>query len=302
MFLSISSSNNNQITMLTLTHNWKEYKWADEATEIEWAWLTNDTIKNMIRVWLLIELKEKPLSQKRAEAIERGKEVKVEITEDEHWQYDNWVPIRPKIANKSSLKVEYSLDWEKKTMVLNESSILEKLREELERRKNTMKVDNDEVESIYEELLEFLTSLEKEEPTEKDPWEEASQLCNHIVKKSDPIHCLKCWEVLSENAIPQFTPWQMIEVSNDREKWLDEPRKFIAFRDWEYHVSLEKNNMNFYEIRKYARPQPQEDIELLPKWTVINNQTGMTQNTPYEQIELLTNAVNQLIKANKKPL
>jgi hypothetical protein len=37
----------------------------------------------------LIELKEKPLSQKRAEAIERGKEVKVEITEDEHWQYDN---------------------------------------------------------------------------------------------------------------------------------------------------------------------------------------------------------------------
>jgi hypothetical protein len=54
-------------------------------------------------------------------------------------------------------------------MVLNESSILEKLREELERRKNTMKVDNDEVESIYEELLEFLTSLEKEEPTEKDP-------------------------------------------------------------------------------------------------------------------------------------
>jgi hypothetical protein len=60
--------------------------------------------------------------------------------------------------------------------------------------------------------------------------------------------------------------------------------------------------MNFYEIRKYARPQPQEDIELLPKWTVINNQTGMTQNTPYEQIELLTNAVNQLIKANKKPL
>jgi hypothetical protein len=31
-------------------------------------------------------------------------------------------------------------------------------------------------------------------------------------------------------AIPEWTPtpWQMIEVSNDREKWEDRPRKFVC--------------------------------------------------------------------------
>lgn len=108
-------------------------------------------------------------------------------------------------------------------------SIFEKLREELYKMKSE-NVDRSEytqwVLNACDYLLDLLTSLEqsynwtqwgnsfsfywetKEEPTEKDPWEEASALCTHIVKTSDPLHCLKCWEVLSEKAETQFTPWQ----------------------------------------------------------------------------------------------
>ena len=45
--------------------------------------------ENISAVYIKTNKPEKTLSQKRAEAIERGKEVKVEITEDEHWQYAN---------------------------------------------------------------------------------------------------------------------------------------------------------------------------------------------------------------------
>ena len=113
-------------------------------------------------------------------------------------------------------------------------------------------------------------------------------------------------EEVKENKEPQFTPWQMIEVSDDGEKW--EKRIFDFFpseeNTWVWCRPFNWDEKGFLRKWKYAR-QPQEDIELLPKFDEYLSTTECIKLRVFSlevQVELLTSTVNQLIKANKKPL
>lgn len=160
------------------------------------------------------------------------------------------------------------------------------LREELDK----MKTENTDTSDEYTQwvlntcgyLLDLLSSLEtKEEPVPPtDKWRE-----QYIADHPEELQL-------------QFTPWQMIEVSNDGEKWEKNPRKFVCFGGSDHFISYITADWKREQHWKYARPLPQEDIELLPEFkSIINAPDEYTQSLWY-QVELLTNAVNQLLKAN----
>lgn len=162
----------------------------------------------LIYDFLVEEVKEKPLSQKRAEAIERGKQHSTEY---------------------------YSA-----------LSILEKLREWVDKE---LKLQGYEHQQILDKI-DLLTSLETKEI--ENPTEESAEL--QIIKWFDSL----------KTPQPQFTPWQMIEVSNDGEKW--EKREFahtgrgIALADktiYFYTTWLDpeyNDGRKLWEWWKFARP------------------------------------------------
>ena len=183
-------------------------------------------------------------------------------------------------------------------------SILEKLRNGLEKRKQKMLEENWWPSCIEQVVwtLAVLDSLEqpKEETIHIPPVSEDDKWVN---RPSD------VWTP---------TPWQMIEVSNDREKW--EKREFyrIDTRFWEtaYYCEIHKKDKKPWASHrwwKYAR-QPQEDIELqklVEIWDFdymkITDWENYKFATLAKQVEALTKSnntlvsvVNQLIKANKK--
>ena len=129
---------------------------------------------------------------------------------------------------------------------------------------------------------------------------------------SDIAFFLTSLEQPKEEPQPQFTPWQMIEVSNDGEKWGDRPLEFKwmnkhgQYETWDYFEW--KNNRMFFSFWNHARPLPQEDIELPSE--IISRKSEEIHNTytrlSYEECdikaikEFLDEELNQLIKANNK--
>lgn len=212
---------------------------------------------------------------------------------------------------KSTIE-EWIRSWFLEEVKENKDSILEKLRNGLEKRKQKM-IEENWWPSCIEQVvwtLAVLDSLEtKEEPVPPtDKWRE-----QYIADHPDELSQLQTFaspdKFKAMREQPQFTPWQMIEVSNDGEKWEQEPRKFVKNNPtWWYEVEY-KWLTSMTDYFEYARPlQPQEDIELpwVPDWKAFTND-GRTYDSKDYQIEQLTKfcqaiapIVNQLIKANKK--
>lgn len=249
--------------MLTITIDWKTYRWADKSTEMDWAWLTSDTIKDLIRTWVL------------AEEVKENKEP---------------------------------------------DSILEKLREELEKIKEiveeayelTMETDTGIRLSM---VLDLLTSLETKEDKawqelnkkqdaefngqpQFTPWQEEPKKKIEKLKIEYTLDWEKRWETMINCWTP--TPWQEIEVSNDGEKW--EKREFYSL-DLRWY-SCKKVKDNGYWLFKYSRPLKEESPEIVvPDFKAYPNKREWEiylQDRYAEQLEILTLAVQQLSKANKK--
>jgi len=104
----------------------------------------------------------------------------------------------------------------------------------------------------------------------------------------------------------------MIEVSNDGEKWDEEPRKFhhiwksiasMDDRDW-YQTKREWiehwKHVTTYELWKYARPAPEElKLEPLPDFDPNKIPTSFAIPIPHplcKQVQLLTERVNLISK------
>lgn len=198
---------------------------------------------------------------------------------------------------KSTIE-EWISAWYLEEVKENKDSILEKLREELEKRKQKMLEEN-WWPSYIEQVVWTLAVLDSlEQPKEEPHYQE------HLPKWLSGVEMI---EYLKDTYAPKEeqwspTPWQMIEVSNDGEKW--EKRIFDFFpseeNTWVWCRPFNWDEKGFLRKWKYAR-QPQEDIELLPEFVV--NFDSLQENFTAKmatQIELLTSTVNQLIKANNK--
>ncbi len=164
----------------------------------------------------------------------------------------------------------------------HEPSILQKLKEELERRIHEQEWSTPymEVKWELEEVLCFLNELEKE-----------TQLETISCKSTE-------WSP---------TPWELIEVSNDGEEW--EEREFygIGTRLWEiayYCVTHEKDKKPWASHRgwQYARPIKKVDtvpvLPEMPKSLGTSNIGGDFINL-WNHTEAMTHAVNYLLKKAK---
>lgn len=197
--------------MLTINYNWKNYRWIGDKwgirslSDINWGiyyeWTSTwvyfvEQIANSDRTIRTYHTPEQLVKLGYMEEVE-------EKPEEKYYQcgFPDDTSILTELKDPSILeKLRYEID--KLTIYCRSIHSADCSRGETEKEKNTHMIE-------LSQVLDLLTSLEtKEETTEKDPWEEASALCTHIVKTSDPLHCLKCWEVLSEKAETQFTPWQ----------------------------------------------------------------------------------------------
>lgn len=170
-------------------------------------------------------------------------------------------------------------------------SIIEKLREEFKNLHKSFVITD----FAYNKLWQFIKTLEqpKEEPEETD---EAPCWHNRI---STEWICSECWEKIPWHwAVEGYskkdltpTPWQMIEVKTNDWRWVK--TQFIAM-DWDaYHVK----NVEWCDYFMFARPLPQEDIELPDfDYLKITQWENYKFATLAKQVELLTNAVNKLLK------
>ena len=105
--------------------------------------------------------------------------------------------------------------------------------------------------------------------------------------------------------------WYLEEVKEDKDSILEKLREELERRI--IHWSSVPVKQNCYKdilelltsLETKEEPQPQEDIDLLPKFknipsTPTDDFIFSYAQDIWKQVELLTNAVNQLIKANKK--
>ena len=189
---------------------------------------------------------------------------------------------------------KYSIDWLVKHGYLeevkeNKDSILEKLREELDRLVELFVLPQ----SSRAAILDFLTSLETP-PEEFDTKQERisyRDLCSNTETKEEPTHKWEHQNDVCSKVTPQFTPWQEIEVSNDGENW---ERKYFQritdsdLTDWCIYQVWDTTITYVPEFWKFARPI-EDKIELLPAYEPSEPDWRDTQ------ISLLTRTVNQLI-------
>ncbi len=100
-------------------------------------------------------------------------------------------------------------------------------------------------------------------------------------------------EEIKENKEPQFTPWQMVEVSNDGEKWY----KYIFSRivSDKYICCVDTYHWQYECSYRFARPI-EDKIEPLPEFDSNHIEWECVyQDRSVRQISLLTIAVNKLI-------
>jgi len=268
--------------MITITTPGKTYKWKwvhcmmyisdDSFTEShgknkEILWYK--TPDELVKLGYLEEVK--PLSQKRAEAIERGKELT-----DKH-------DIQAKTHHGTDIDVA--------------TSILEKLREDLVRRKrlltgsiNDTETDREKRCISYPAILREIESIER-------------VLTSLETKEEPKISCIhQTWQGWACTICqPQFTPWQMIEVSNDGEKW--KVRTFDKILDNSQH------NVGTKEWYAYLFARPIEDkIEqvTIPEFTAEKHICTWWTNSPdwytslVEHLEKITRFLHSQFP-NSKP-
>lgn len=178
-----------------------------------------------------------------------------------------------------------------------EQSILQNLRAELERRK----------EAGYEQIVQSHWDP-RDDAQAYAYWWVLNRLNELETQPEEPVPLSDKWteQYIADNQ--QFTPWEMIEVSNDNEKW--EKRQLISLEkvplydktflesmpDKEY-PKTKGDNWFAFAFWKYARPI-KEEIELLPEfnWKEIRETGTMWIYDIWKHLELLTNTVNKLLK------
>ena len=294
--------------MITITYKGKTYRWTEkkwkscEPTDwldlviqndlvcfSNWEWLLHNTyltVEELVKLGYLEEVKENedPVGDTIIKDM-LDNAYKVTYAKEPVHKADEYLKENDYHIGGVDLKVN------------KDHSILEKLREELGRRIKVVEwmqwiwhwpyVNG----RLFElnEVCDFLTSLEQ-------PTEELQPELDLSESNTTSYGDAKTW---------QPTPWQMIEVSNDN----------ISWTLWKYTGKILCNQfcIEWYDIWfNYAR-QPQEEIELLPKFNreiveerAMNSHAHQVITLAWisdilvEQVELLTNAVNKLIKAKKK--
>lgn len=162
------------------------------------------------------------------------------------WIYDKLIYdflVEEVKENKETIDMDKQNEWIP-FEIRHQDSILEKLREELERRWNfykgleNFKWERDVCTILLEELLAFLTSLEtKEEPEEfsdavKFEIERWCMPCTWNLPPEEATKRIKDWEK-EVNSKPQFTPWQedkiepelpdfdFWKIRNSADVWID---------------------------------------------------------------------------------
>jgi len=192
-------------------------------------------ISEWISKWYLEEVKEKPLSQKRAEAIERGKETS----------------ILEKLSKKLG---ELQIEWENDLSEWYAKWVMD----------------------TCETLRDFLTSLETPQFT---PWQEETKISWAFVyepyKMEAPNYEKFNQKINGKERTP--TPWQMIEVSNDGERWYKKEfthtGRGIALADktiYFYTTWLDpeyNDGRKLWEWWKFARPIEDKIEPELPEFS-----------------------------------
>ena len=271
-----------------ITINWKTYKQLHNKYSIDWlvkhGYLEevkenkemNRTEKHSffqkkIHEWLLQEagLEEKPLSQKRAEAIERGKEQ--ELLKKVQSEY--------KIFKESEKKM-LEEDEKQRELFFGEPSILEKLREEMERKvqqtieqiEKTQQIRDCERLNTLREILDLLTSLETKE-------ESVVNYCDSRTdeERARDAELYRTAVTTCTSNVWTPTPWQEIEVSNDGERWYKKEfthtGRGIALADktiYFYTTWLDpeyNDGRKLWEWWKFARPIEDKIEPELPEFS-----------------------------------
>ena len=275
--------------MITINYNWKTYK----ITRYDW-------IITQLEEWIMSGgLEEVKENKEMPDIVQREQEAK-------EWMKQVWDSIRK----------------------ARDTSILEKLREELERRFREHNWYLCYSTSIYKELLHLLTSLETKKCRHVSDWVVYASFppkykCSKcgiystefmpIETKEEPAEfsdavkfeierwCMPCtWNLPPEEAkktvkewtdridgkvLPQFTPWQEIEVSNDGEKW--DRWYFVELLDGRYWVKD-----NGFSWGKFARPiKIEPELSSVPDFVAYPNKNPWEiylQDRYAEQIEALT--------------
>lgn len=226
-------------------------------------------------------------------------------------------------SEKEEILEEYINHWFKmgflEEVKENKYSSIEKLREELGRRieeypnKNCANIANMYVVQELEKFRDFLTSLETKEELRDEEWF-TKEAGDRLLKDSnDPENTITGVFDNSKDLIDNLnkiswspTPWQMIEVSDNKIEWY--PAKYEGVsKDKDYPIST-KNNQWWY---KYARPLQTDKIEELSEWDYGKILDEIVSSKPYdsheqwildrmwEQLELLTKTLNQVIRKLK---
>ena len=274
--------------MLTLTHNWKTYRWigdkwgtiptkwfslkiSDKGNvylyEYDSAWAchyevkTYHTPEQLAALGYMEEIK--PLSQKRAEAIERGKEVAIL----EKLREDLEERIKEYKGKLSTKKITKQTTQDKILLIrINELEVvlivLTSLSSEEQPEDPKGKIYREWVEKEKKHFFEQYKDLLPEEQPQFTPWQEEPE----TVSDKNMIRINKY----------DFTPWQEIEVSNDSKKW--QKREFSYFWKWlalaspeEYQTRREYVEYGLtivsQESWRYARPLPLQDKIELPEFS-----------------------------------
>lgn len=205
----------------------------------------------------------------------------------------------------------------------HEQSILQKLRAELERMIKSCEV-YDEEPAEYHSLVK-LRSLLNELETQPEEKYGYPEMARDIIEATKDVPTEETQTITLEELekkqesnttfVTEWTPtpWEMIEVSNDREKWEDRPLKFKwmnnrgQYETWIY--SEWYDNKTLFSFWNYARPAPEElKLEKLPEFTRnIVEEEAMNRHASnvitlagqvdilIEQVSFLTTTVNLLI-------
>ena len=207
-----------------------------------------------------------------------------------------------------------------------DTSILEKLREKLERKvqqtieqiEKTQQIRDCERLNVLREIQYLLTSLEQPQTkvdTEAKVWQELNKKqdaefnaqpqftpwqTNYCDSRTDDERArdeelYRTATVTSTSNVWTPTPWQEIEVSNDGEKWY---KYRFSMMSWTaptiYIVNVDTENWQYACSYRFARPI-EDKIELLPPHEFSYDSQTEFEMIVMQRLELLTNALNQLI-------
>ncbi len=246
-----------------ITINWKTYK----QKYFVWAYPIQKQLQTWVEEWLLEEVKEKPLSQKRAEAIERGKQHSTE--------YYSALSILEKL--REWVDKELKLQGYEHQQILDKIDLLTSLETKEEQYADFTKQlmnDTELLEQIKKWPETLTEKLEKSNTPQFTPWQEEPEELFRTCK----CDACKDGDAWLEPNMDDWTPikGEEIEVSNDGKEWLRDIFEKME-EDWLLYYTK-----NFFWYFDYARPI-KDSKELLPEFNSLNT-TDIGRDLQIERI------------------